>query len=246
MIALVNVELKKLFREPLNLAMNLIMPVSLTLVFWLAFGKMYAKSTPDISQFGKMVPGTVGYAIIFLIVTISLAFSEYKESGLLKRISTTPVTPTEYLGSHIISNMLISLFQAVVVVILSYILGFRPQGGLIGMILAFVFIGLLCLTSVGLGLICASIAKNPSSANGISFFFVFPQMVFGTGLIYTAATRPISMITPNSYVFEGLTLIFNGTPLSEFQIWQDLGILAIISLVVIAVGIQVFKKFGYK
>lgn len=247
-IALVKVELKKLYRNPMSLAVMLLMPVGLTLVFYLALGNLYQDpNRPGMSHFEYLVPGTMGYAVIYMGMMVALALCEYRQAGLLKRLESTPTSPYEYLGSLIIANMFIAVFQALIVLLLSVILGFEAQGGLLGLVLVCVFLGLLAITAVGLGLITATIAKNSGAASGLSMIFIVPMMMFGTFLaVFNEMTRTIARFTPNYYATDALSLIFNGVSLSDRIIWQDLLILTIISLVVVVAGIQIFKKTEFR
>jgi len=247
MIALVKVELKKLYRDPTSLAVILLMPVALTVVFYFALGNVPSWGLEGASHFEFLVPGTMGYAVIYMIMLVAMGLCAYREAGLLKRLESTPTSPYEYMGSHIIANLFVGVFQGLVVLLLSVILGFRPQGGLPGLVLASIFLGLLAVTSVGLGLITATIAKSSGAASGLSMIFVIPMMIFGTFLaVFNEMTRTIARFTPNYYVTDALSLIFNGASLSDRIIWQDLLILTIISLVVVVAGIQLFKKTEFR
>jgi ABC-2 type transport system permease protein len=247
MIALVKVELKKLYRDPMSLAIILLMPLGLTLIFYLAMGNVPTWYLPETSHFEFLVPGTMGYAVIYMTLTVAMGLGTYREAGLLRRLETTPTSPYEYMGSQFIANLFVGVFQGLVVLLLSVILGFRPQGGLPGLVLASIFLGLLAVTSVGFGLLTATIAKTSSAASGLSMIFIVPMMVFGTLLAaFNEATRTIARITPNFYVSDSLTLIFHGTPLSDRIIWQNLLILSIYSLVIAVAGIQIFKKTEYR
>jgi len=228
--ALVSVELKKLYRDPMNLAVLLLMPVGLTLVFYFALGNLPTWNIPGMSHFEFLVPGTMGFAVIYMIMMVSMALCAYREAGLLK-----------------IAFMIIAVFQAMIVLLLSVILGFRPQGGLPGLALVVVFLGLLAITAVGLGLITATVAKSSGAASGLSMIFVVPMMVFGTFLaVFNDMTRTIARFTPNYYSTDSLILIFNGASLSDPVIWQNLLILAIISLVAVIAGIQLFKRTEFR
>jgi ABC-2 type transport system permease protein len=247
MIALVKVELKKLYRDLMSLAVILAMPVVLTLVFYFAMRDIPSWGLEGASHFEFLVPGTIGFAVIYMGMLVAMGLCTYREAGLLKRLQSTPTSPYEYMGSQIIANVVIGVFQGLVVLLLSVILGFRPQGGLPGLVLAIIFLGLLTVTSVGFGLITATVAKSANAASGLSMIFIVPMMVFGTFLaVFNDATRRIARFTPNYYVTDSLTRIFHGASLSDRTIWQNLLILSIISLVVVVAGIQLFKKTEYR
>jgi len=235
-LALVKMELKKIIREPAYLFLMILFPAVLTLVFGLAFGS---------TQFNYMAPGLFAYACIFIIMIVAQSFSDDREQGLLKRINITPTTSGEFMGSHIISNTLLSIFQVAIVAVCSLIIGFRPEGGATGFLLAFALIIVLSICSVGFGLITATVAKSAGTATGLSFIFILPQMFFGTFVPLNDATRMIAYFLPSYYATDALNLIFlEGAPLTELAIWIDLGILSIMSIVIILIGILLFKKYG--
>ena len=249
--ALVVVELKKLYRDPMTLSVLLLMPIGLALVFYLALRNItnddYYYPVPGMSHFEYLLPGVMGYAIIYMGMMVALALVEYRTSGLLKRVQTTPVSPATYLGSHIIANMFIAVIQALLVLLLARLLGYEPLGGIAGLLLASLFLALLAITAVGLGLITAAIAKNTGAASGISIIYIVPMMVFGALLaVFDETTRTIARFTPNYYVSDSLSVIFHTGRLSDPVIGQNLLILASISLVIVIVGIQLFKKAEYQ
>jgi len=205
LVALVKMELKKLIRQPANLFLNLLFPAVLTIVFIFAF------ADPELGMsINSVVPGLIVYAVIFVIMTIAQSFSTERQEGLLKRLNTTPMTSGEFMGSQIITHMLISIVQVVVVFTLAFLLGFRPDSGIEGIFLALPVITIFSLSSVGLGLITATVSKTPEAATGISFVFILPQMFFGTFIPITNTTRQIATVIPSYYVLDALKLIFEG------------------------------------
>lgn len=245
-LALVKVQLKKLIREPATLFLLILFPAMLILVFGLGFGEMES-ATPGVSVFDGFVPGLYAFVCIFIIMTVAQTFSEDREKGLLKRINTTPLTSGEFMGSHVISNTLISVLQVIIVVVLSFLMGYRQSGGAGGLAIAFIFMIFLSICSVGLGLITATIAKSPGAATGISFIFIMPQMFLGTYIVpATDITKVISMFLPSAYVTDSITMLFNGVPLTNPLIWIKLVTVALISVAIVIVGILLFKKYGNK
>jgi ABC-2 type transport system permease protein len=247
--ALVIVELKKLYRDPVNLAVLLLMPVGLAVVYYLALSDITNDyyPVPGMNHFEYLLPGTMGYAVIYMGMMVALALCEYRDSGLLKRLESTPTSPYEYLGSLIISYMIIAVSQALIVLLVARLLGFEPQGGLAGLLLACLFLALLGVTAVGLGLLTATVAKSSSAASGLATIFIVPMMMFGALLaVFNDTTRAIAKFTPNYYVSDSLSVIFHEGSVSDPVIWQNLLILSSISLVIVVAGIQLFKKTEYR
>jgi len=236
--ALVEMELKKLIRQPTNLFLNLLFPAVLTIVFIFAF------ADPELGMsINSVVPGLIVYAVIFLIMTIAQSFSSEKQEGLLKRLNTTPMTSAEFMGSQIITNMLISIVQVAIVFTLAYFLGFRPDSGIGGILLALPVTAIFALSSVGLGLITATVSKTPEAATGISFVFILPQMFFGTFIPITSTTQQIATFVPSFYLLDALRMIFEGNWMKT-AFFLDLSAISIVSILVVIIGIILFEKYG--
>ncbi|MFX1402807.1 MAG: ABC transporter permease [Promethearchaeota archaeon] len=241
-LALVKVQLKKIIREPAYLFLMILFPAALTFVFGLAFTMPSGVSGQ--TQFDLMAPGLFAYACIFIIMIVAQSFADDREQGLLKRINITPTTSGEFMGSHIISNTILSILQVAIVTVCALIMDFDPIGGVTGFSFAFLFILLLSICSVGFGLITATISKSSGIATGLSFIFILPQMFFGTFVPLNDATRIIALFLPSYYATDALTLLFSGESLLNITIWINLGILTIMAIGIIIVGILLFKKYS--
>jgi len=249
MNALIVVEVKKLYRDLMNLAVMVLMPVGLTLIFYLALSSVTNDyyPVPGMNHFEYLLPGVMGYAVIYMGMMVALALVEYRKSGLLKRVETTPVSPSAYLGSHIIANMIIAVVQGLIVLLVARLLGYVPLGGVVGLLLAVLFLALLAVTAVGLGLLTAAVSKDTGAAGGIAVIFILPMMMFGSLLaVFNETTRNIARFMPNYYLSDSLSIIFHKGDLSDPILWQNLLILAAISLVVVVAGIQLFKRAEYQ
>jgi ABC-2 type transport system permease protein len=231
-------ELKKLIRQPANLFLMLLFPAVLTLLFGIAF------SDPEFGMdINLLVPGIIAYACIFIIMTIAQSFTDERQEGLLRRMNTTPMTASEFMGSHITTNMIIAILQVIVVIILAFLIGFRPNTGVEGILLALPIAASFSLSSVGLGLITATVSKTSEAATGLSFVFILPQMLLGTFIPITETTRPIASFIPSYYMVDALTLIFGGN-WSNTRILLDIGVISIVSVAIVALGILLFRKYG--
>jgi ABC-2 type transport system permease protein len=240
-LALLKMELLKLVREPAYLFLMLLFPAILTITFGIAF------NDPELgSTFNVMVPGLFAYACIFIIMTVSQSFSELREQGVLRRLNTTPMSSSDFMMANLLSNMILSMFQVLIVFVMALLVGFNSNSDILGILFAFLLMALFSLSSVGLGLITASISKNAGTATGISFIFILPQMFFGTFLPMTSTTRVIAVFMPSYYATDALTSIFSGANLLSVNILIDFAIIAIFSIVIVILGILIFKKYGNK
>ena len=240
-LALLKMELKKVIREPAFLFLMLLFPAVLTVVFGFAF------SDPALGlSFNAMAPGLFAYACIFIIMTVAQSFSDIRDEGLLKRLNTTPMTSGDFMGSQVISNMIIAMLQVLIVFFLALPFGFSPNTNIGGILLAFLLMAIFSLSSVGLGLITATISKSSGTATGLSFIFILPQMFFGTFMPVTDTTRLIAMILPSYYATDAISTIYSGASLLSSNLLIDFAFVSIVSIIIVIIGILLFKKYGNK
>jgi ABC-2 type transport system permease protein len=240
LLALLKMDLLKIIREPAYLFLMLLFPAVLTIMFGFIFGD------PEMGMsMNTVAPGLFAYACIFIIMTVAQSFTEERDQGLLRRLNTTPMTSGDFMGSQIISNMILVILQVIIVYLLALPFGFTPNTDVVGIILAFLLMAVFSLSSVGLGLITATISKNSGIATGISFIFILPQMFMGTFVPVTDTTRPVAVFMPSYHASEALKTIFSGD-LSNPLVLNGFLIITIFSVSIIIIGILLFRKYGNK
>ena len=194
------------------------------------------------TQFDYMAPGMFAFAAIFLTLIVAEGFTEERMKGILRRIQLTPTSPEDIVLSNIIANMIIAGLQVTLIFVISGVMGFNPQGGYMGVVVAFTFVSLLAFCNVGFGLIAASIAKTPGAATTISFTFILPQMFLGT---FIPVPKELGQLVPSYYVTDGLTsILLRGASVTSQTILMDLGIILGFCVVITAAGIIIFAKLG--
>ncbi|MFW9991618.1 MAG: ABC transporter permease [Candidatus Odinarchaeota archaeon] len=195
-----------------------------------------------LSQFDYMTPGMFAFAAIFITMIVSQSFTEEREQGILTRIQLTPTSPAEIISASVIANMITAVIQVAIVFTVAVFMGFSPKGGIEGIGFAFIIVVLLALCNVGFGLITATIAKNPSSATGIGFLFILPQMFLGT---FVPAPEAMSRLVPTYYATDALTsVLLRGAAVTSQVVIVDLAVMVLSCVAVIATGVVLFGKFG--
>jgi ABC-type multidrug transport system permease subunit len=197
-----------------------------------------------LTQFDYLVPGVFSFAAIFISLIVAQVLTEERDTGILARISTTPTTASEIFTSLICANLVTGVVQVFMILGSSYFMGFRPQTGLMGIIVAMVAALLLIVVNVGFGLIVASISKTSSSATGIGFIFILPQMFLGS---FVPAPESVSRLVPSFYVTETLKNLFlRGAEAGSMVVQFNILILVLYALIVASIGVYIFNRFGKK
>jgi ABC-2 type transport system permease protein len=197
------------------------------------------------TQWDYMAPGIFAFAAIFMTMIVAQSMTVERDEGLLKRLRTTPASSADYLVSQTLSYMIIAVVQVTLVLASSFLIGYRPESGVAGVVFTFIISLAFSLVAVGFGLISATLSKSAESATGISFIFIMPQMFFGTFMPLGGPTEVISKFVPSKYVTDALTTLFlRGAPITTPIIWTNLAIVSVVGLLLIVVGIVLFERVG--
>jgi ABC-2 type transport system permease protein len=136
----------------------------------------------------------------------------------------------------------VASFQGIIVLIISTIIGFRPDFYMI--IPALVFMVLIALVFTALGTAIASTLEDMQGFQLIMNFVVMP-VFFLSGSLFPLNTAPqalkiIALFNPLSYGVDGLRAVLTGA--GQYSAWLDFGVLAVIALAFISIGAWLFSK----
>ena len=175
-------------------------------------------SLPDpVSQF---LPGIITMYVLFAITIGARAFAEEKRRGTLERLLTTRLTPGQLLTGKFLAGMGRGFVQTVILLVLSYAVFhiFTPISFLevIGLSLVFAAAG------GAVGMLIASVARTPDSANWIAVFFTMGTVMLG-GTFFTLTKGTViytlSRFSINTYDNEAFKAL-----VARSGSWTDVGL----------------------
>ncbi|MFX0055284.1 MAG: ABC transporter permease [Promethearchaeota archaeon] len=197
------------------------------------------------SQWDFMVPGMFAFSAIFITVIVAQSMTVERSEGLLRRMSTTPLTSSDYMLSQTISYMAVAILQVGMIFLTSYLIGYRPSTGMAGIGFAIMILAIFSLSCVGLGLIAATFSNSADGATGLAFMIAMPQMFLGTFMPLGGIADTIASVMPSKYVTDALTTLFlRGAAIDTLSIWIDLTLVITAGIAVALVGTLVFEKWG--
>ncbi|GAG15561.1 unnamed protein product, partial [marine sediment metagenome] len=199
--------------------------------------------TGDVGYIRFLVPGIIGMSILFSSTFGGLSVLWDREFGFLKEIMVAPVSRVSIVLGRIAGGATTALIQAVLILGISYIMGFKIIN-ISSIFLAIVFMILIAVTFLGLGLIFASKMRDIQGFSIVMNFVIFP-LFFLSGALYPLENFPvwlryISKIDPLTYGVDGLRAALIGV--SSFSIFYNFIFMMIFSLVMILLGAYFFEK----
>lgn len=176
------------FRHVPEQLFDLVMtPIMFTLLFTFVFGGALAGSPRDYLQF--FLPGILVQTVCFNAVYSGMGLSTDLGKGLFDRFRSLPIWSLAPFAGLIVGDILRHLIAGGIILTIGLILGYRPEAGISGIVLAF---ALLFAIGFGMGwifIVLGLLIRTPMTVMTFGFTFLFP-LVFASNLMVNPATMP--------------------------------------------------------
>ena len=149
-----------------------ITPVMFVLLFTYLFGGAVAGSTGEYRDY--ILPGVLVVAVLFTTVYSGIAINTDLTRGVIDRFRSLPIWSPAPLVGALLGDSVRYLIAGTVIVVLGLILGYRPDGGVPGMVGA---VGLVVVFSFGLSWVFTTmglIMRSPNAVMNAGFMSIFP------------------------------------------------------------------------
>lgn len=218
---------KSMIREVSQLVWIFGYPLVFILLFRFGYG---------LEVYNIFAPGVIILAPIVLISQLAGHFAEEKESGTLQRLITTPVSRSSILLSGLFSQLIVAAIQIVVMILLTLAFGvsINPNANIF---LIFFIPFLVAFTSLGFGLILASVVRTASSAGGLAWFIILPLQFLG-GLL----TVPLVGYIPTSLAADAMHAVMIDGSLAFNVVGLNMILIVIWGVGLILLGIILFQR----
>jgi len=160
---------KEILRDPINLGFGLGFP----LVLLLLLSAMQANIPVSLFEIDTLTPGITVFGLSFMTLFSATLIAKDRESALLQRLYTTPLTGFDFIIGYMLPLLPIALGQTVICYLFAIPLGLTVSVNIIyaviGMIPMAIFniaLGLLCGSILGVkqvGGICGALLTNLSA-----------------------------------------------------------------------------------
>ena len=141
---------KEILRDPINLGFGLGFP----LVLLLLLSAMQANIPVNLFEINTLTPGITVFGLSFMTLFSATLIAKDRESALLQRLYTTPLTGFDFILGYMLPILPIALGQTVICYLFAIPLGLDFS---INVIYAILGIVPMAVFNISLGLLCGSI-----------------------------------------------------------------------------------------
>lgn len=198
-----------------------VFPVIFLLMFTYLFGGAIAGSTAEYLQF--LLPGILVMTVAQITMYTGIDLNNDIRKGIFDRFRTLPIwLPSALIGSLLVDVIRYSM-ASVIMITLGFVLGFRPEGGLMGILGA---IGLILVFSFSLSWIWTVfglIVRSEKSLMMISFMLLMP-LTFVSNVFVDPRTLPTWLqgfvdVNPISILATAVRGAMHGTATIQQVVW---------------------------
>lgn len=241
MRALIVAEARLLLRDPISWILSIFLPTSILLVF----GMILAPHRPE-PVFGGLrfidvfAPSLVVIATAILALQIlPVRLTAYRERGILRRLSTTPVHPGRLLVAQlVVFSVTASLGVALLVVAGNVAFDIQIPANPIGFVAAY---GLGMAGLLAIGLLLAAVAPSAGVATALGVLAFFGVMLLG-GVYFPRPLLPELLIRIGEFTppgVQGLQDAWSGA-------WPQLLPLAVLAALTVVLGLIASRMFRWE
>ncbi|MBC6905313.1 ABC transporter permease [Saccharophagus sp. K07] len=235
--------LLKIKHVPFQLFDVTVFPLMMTLMFTYLFGGALAGSPQEYIQY--LLPGILVQTILFITVYTGVGLNTDISKGIYDRFRSMPIWPSAPVFGALLGDVLRYSIAAIMVLGLGFILGFRPQGGLLGVILAVVLVQIFASSLAWIWIIVGMLVKSPESVMTTSFLFLFP-LTFASNVFVDPATMPgwlqaFVSVNPVTQLANASRGLMHGAPDISSIVWVLIAT-AIITAIFAPIALRMYHR----
>jgi ABC-2 type transport system permease protein len=233
----------KIKHVPFQLFDVTVMPIMFTLLFTYIFGGALAGSPRQYIQY--LLPGVLVQTVIFITVYTGMGLNTDIHKGLFDRFRSLPMwQPSPLLGA-LAGDLFRYSVASTIILIMGFILGFRPQGGLVGVLLAMALVMIFAFALSWLWIIVGMLVRTPESVMTTSFVFLMP-LTFASDIFVNLNTMPgwlqeVVGRNPVTHLANASRALMHGQPAGTAVFWVLLAS-GLIVLVAAPIAMRMYRK----
>jgi ABC-2 type transport system permease protein len=202
----------KIKHMPEQLFDVVVTPVMFTVLFTYLFGGALAGSTDVYLQF--LLPGILVQTVMFTSIYLGFTLNTDLSKGIYDRFKSMPIWRPSPIAGAMAGDVFRYTVSALIVFVIGYLMGFRAETGVFGIIAALVLLNLFALGFSWIFTLVSLVVRTPSTVMTLGWLVLMP-MTFVSNIYVDPATMPtwlqsLVAVNPVSHVTTAIRGILNG------------------------------------
>jgi ABC-2 type transport system permease protein len=189
-------------------------PIMFTLMFTYIFGGAIAGSPRDYLPY--LAPGILVQTVVMITMYTAMTINNDIEKGVFDRIRSLPVWRPSLLVGSLLGDTLRYTMASTIIIVLTLILGYRPAGGIVGVVSAVVLLLIFCFSLSWIWTLLGFKLRTPNAVMGVSMMVLFP-LTFLSNVFVKPETMPavlesIVNVNPVTILVDAARSLMEGDP----------------------------------
>jgi ABC-2 type transport system permease protein len=224
--------LMKVKHNPELLFDVVIQPVIFTVMFTYIFGG--AISGDVASYLPIIIPGILVQTVITASIVTGTQLREDMDKGVFDRFKSLPIARISPLAGALLSDVVRYAIATTITFAVGYAMGFRPGGGIVGVLGAAVLVILCAFAISWIFALMGVLMSKASSVQGTSMLVLFP-LTFMSNAFVPADTMPGWMqafvnVNPVSHLVTAVRDLVNDGHVGMPLVWSLVGAAAVVAI----------------
>lgn len=199
---------------------------------------------PELKSVFMFVPGIITVLLMLVCAMMtSISIAREKELGTMEVLLVSPLRPAQIIIGKVIPYVLLSLFNAVTILLLGYyVFGMPVKGSLVLLMLETL---LFIMMALSLGILISTVSRNQQIALMISLAGLMLPTILLSGYIFPIENMPrllqlLSNLMPSRwFIIIIKAIMLKGVGIA--YIWEETLVLIGMTLIFIALSVKNFK-----
>ncbi|SFB32856.1 ABC-2 type transport system permease protein [Amycolatopsis marina] len=207
-------------------------PIIMTLMFTYLFGGALEGSVTDYLQY--LLPGIMVMSVVMTTMYTGVSVNTDISKGVFDRFRTLPIWRPSPMVGYLLGDAFRYTMASATILILGLILGFRPGGGLAGVLLGVALVVVFSFAFSWIWTMFGLLLRSEKSVMGVSMLVLFP-LTFLSNILVDPQTMPGWLqgfvdVNPITQLVAAVRGLMNGTPDASATLWVLIAGTAIIAV----------------
>ena len=248
-LAIAEVEVRKLLRDPTELATRAVQPVLWLLVFGQVFSRVRAIPTGQLTYVEFLAPGILAQGVLFAAIFYGIAVIWERDLGIVHKLLVSPAPRASLVLGKGIAAGLRGVPQAIIIYLLAALLGVRLRfdpASLLG-VTAFVMLGSAAFATFSLTIAC--VVKTRERFMGIGQLLTMP-LFFASNAIYPIDMMPqwlrvLARLNPLTYLVDGLRATMIHQAGSHIGLGLDIAVEVVMLAILVTLAARLYPDLAH-
>jgi ABC-2 type transport system permease protein len=162
-------------------------PIMMVLMYTYLFGGALAGSTQEYIQF--LLPGILVMSVVMITMYTGVAVNTDIGKGVFDRFRTLPIWRPSPMVGYLLGDMLRYVCASAVIMTVGLILGYRPEGGVVGVLAGVLLLIVFSFAFSWVWTMFGLLLRTEKSVMGVSMMVIFP-LTFLSNVFVDPRTMP--------------------------------------------------------